>query len=93
MATLNLTREETARLILGRTPGYFEVLNLDFPEHSECGDKFDFIDDQYQAIETRVETAINGNDEVWGIDETGEAIPIIAFPDKKPPVTRPTFPV
>lgn len=87
---MNLTREETARIELGRTPGYFEVLNIDFPE--ENGTEFDVVDTKYQAIEDDIETAIHNSEEVTGIDAEGEPKPIVLFPDRKPPVTRPTFP-
>lgn len=87
---MQLTRRETVTLELGRHPGFFMWLNEEFPE--EEGIEFDDIDIEYQALEDVVEDALHNSEEVFGIDENGENKPLVLFPDRKPPVTRPTFP-
>lgn len=91
MATLNLTREETAKLEYGRNLATWPVMNHYFPEYSPHEECYTIPEEEYQDIEDNVEAAINNNDEVWGINENNETYTVVIYTNRKPKGTRPPF--
>lgn len=85
---MNLNRKDTVKVELGRTPGFFETLNDMAPANSECAHIFTDFDEEYQPLEDGIETA----GEATGIDENNEEYTIVPYTNRKPPVTRPTWP-
>lgn len=85
---MNLTREQTVRVELGRNLDFWRLLNMLAPAETECEETFEDADIIYQALEDAIETA----GEATGINENNEEYTIIPYTNRKPPVTRPTWP-
>lgn len=87
--TLNLTRSQTAFIEQYRNLDAWRVLSDLLPENNECADELYLsIDDRYQELEDDIDTA----GEATGINENNEEYTIIPYTNRKPPITRPTWP-
>lgn len=84
---MNLTREETALVELGRNLDFWRVLNQYFPENEECGNKYDSIETAYQDLEDAIEIA----GEATGINQDDEPYMVVIYTARKPKGTRPPF--
>jgi hypothetical protein len=84
---MQLTRQQTALVEQGRNLDFWRLLNHYLPENSEGEDIYLEIDAEYQALESQID-----EEEVMGTDANGESYILQPFPDRKPPITKPTFP-
>lgn len=84
---MNLTRKQTVLIEQGRNLDFWRLLNDFFPAEGECGDMYDEIDSEYQELEDIVES-----ETVYGLNENNETYTVVPYTNRKPPVSRPTWP-
>lgn len=83
-----MTRQQTVLVELGRNLDFWCTLNHYLPDQSQCEDVYLEIDSEYQALEDDIDE----NEGLPGVDENNEVYTVLPYTNRKPPITRPTFP-